>query len=842
MRRNLLAVLAATVLAASYSYWSPEPSASASEKLGSSSSADETAATMRRELGVGLADTASPGTPLVTLPIEWRGPTRDVAYKLVLRPRPADSGKQLPDQLVSVGTIPASAKQLALQLDVAALDDVAQLATEVGTFDFAVVVVDEHLAGFASFERGHARLLEAQQLAPEARAPTDSSWLPAVYAVDLKADIDALIDSGESVASSKISAAAEELSASTIANYEMPLVIEPMPDDLLLRGAESVAESVDATSSEILAGPQGIRFARAAPFGSCGSQPYMFSMFRYQDSNTLRWLNIGEVRVTKNARVRGYIKNHSRTTTGSVANLVGGGVAVSGQRSLTSSASLDISTIDFPSINGEMRLRKEIRYDRLRNQCPDLNNHLIEPDIWYNLPEQEYIPRTWTGGLGFVKTSSAQTWECIRPTFSIEITGSLQAARSRTYSTSTGLSAAILGAQVGVTQGYDSSAEWGITYSAVPGRVMNLCGNGQDISFQPLQVGELSDVVATTPVRVFNSGAGSRLAAGSVSVIQVHGVGGIGDSISGVFANITSYSSTGNGFLTAYKCGTSRPPTSNVNYLAGRSTTNGTFVELDSSGRLCLYALAPTHATVDIAAIVPGKYASQSAFRGVTPARAYDSRLDVRAHAGKVIRVPLGGRYGLPATPEGVFVNLTAVHPSTAGFLTAYNCGTLPATSTVNYRASDVVANSTMVALSSGGDLCVYTSAATDVLVDVLGSMGSTTSTAPIAPFRAFDSRSSTALQAGVARPVTVVNRDGVPFNPMSVFVTVSAVSPAAAGSISVYPCGRTRNDATVLSVFADPNSAQAGNVFARTGSNGQICLYSTVNTHAVVDVMGYVM
>jgi hypothetical protein len=78
------------------------------------------------------------------------------------------------------------------------------------------------------------------------------------------------------------------------------------------------------------------------------------------------------------------------------------------------------------------------------------------------------------------------------------------------------------------------------------------------------------------------------------------------------------------------------------------------------------------------------------------------------------------GRAGIPEGATAAVVNLTAVSPAADGFLTAFPCGSEPpGTSSVNYLAGEIVANLALVPLAPDGSICVYSYAATDVVVDV---------------------------------------------------------------------------------------------------------------------------
>ena len=68
----------------------------------------------------------------------------------------------------------------------------------------------------------------------------------------------------------------------------------------------------------------------------------------------------------------------------------------------------------------------------------------------------------------------------------------------------------------------------------------------------------------------------------------------------------------------------------------------------------------------------------------------------------------------------------------------------MPDTSTVNFVGGQTVANNTIAALSGAGQLCVWTYAETDILVDITGWLGpgGTSRFTPIGPTRVVDTRS----------------------------------------------------------------------------------------------------
>ena len=106
----------------------------------------------------------------------------------------------------------------------------------------------------------------------------------------------------------------------------------------------------------------------------------------------------------------------------------------------------------------------------------------------------------------------------------------------------------------------------------------------------------------------------------------------------------------------------------------------------------------------------------------LTPVRLADTRPTPVA-AGKFVEVQIAGRGGVPVGAKAVVANVTLVNAAAPGFATVFPCGTVPDTSSVNYRAvtNEAVANEVIAKLSPTGSICVYTYAAANVLVDVAG-------------------------------------------------------------------------------------------------------------------------
>ncbi len=98
------------------------------------------------------------------------------------------------------------------------------------------------------------------------------------------------------------------------------------------------------------------------------------------------------------------------------------------------------------------------------------------------------------------------------------------------------------------------------------------------------------------------SGGQSGAAGGSyVLEVRLTGITGLtpATGVSSVSLNVTATNPVDPGFVTVYPCGT-KPPTSNVNFLAGQTVANAVVTSLSSSGTVCFASSVDTDLVVDI--------------------------------------------------------------------------------------------------------------------------------------------------------------------------------------------------------------------------------------------------
>jgi cell wall-associated NlpC family hydrolase len=331
---------------------------------------------------------------------------------------------------------------------------------------------------------------------------------------------------------------------------------------------------------------------------------------------------------------------------------------------------------------------------------------------------------------------------------------------------------------------------------------------------------------AVTPTRLLDTRTGAKPAAGAVLDLPVIGTAGVPAGAAAVVVTLTATNADGPGYVTAYPCGAARPLASNVNVVAGATTPNLATVAVGPAGDICIFVSVGTHMVVDLTAWYG---AGDDHLMNVAPVRVADTRQGGgKVGAGQALVINPAPGTGARA----VALNVTATEPDRAGFLTVYPCDApLPVASNVNYTAGASVADAAVVGLAADGTVCVFTSAASHVVVDLNGWFGPAGKASFTAqpPRRLADTRSAaSALGAGSDLTLAL---SGV------AVLNLTVTSPQASGYLTAYPCGSTRPVVSNLNFSAGETVANAAVVPA--SGIGTICVYSSVATHVVVDLNG---
>ena len=229
-----------------------------------------------------------------------------------------------------------------------------------------------------------------------------------------------------------------------------------------------------------------------------------------------------------------------------------------------------------------------------------------------------------------------------------------------------------------------------------------------------------------------------------------------------------------------------------------------------------------------------------------------------------------GAGFGVPAGATAAVLNVTAVDPAGAGYLTVWPAGApRPTTSNVNYGPGRTVPNLVQVGLGPQGQVSIYASAPIDTAVDLQGYSDTVaTRSGPIAglydglasPARICDTRPNNpshlsgpsaqctgkTLGAGSTLTVGVAGTDvagtgagfGVPAGATAAVIDVTAIHPGTVTYLEAYP-GPSRPTASDLNPAA--GSVEANLAVITLSPAGTVELYNSAGpVNVAIDVEGY--
>ena len=243
------------------------------------------------------------------------------------------------------------------------------------------------------------------------------------------------------------------------------------------------------------------------------------------------------------------------------------------------------------------------------------------------------------------------------------------------------------------------------------------------------------------------------------------------------------------------------------------------------------------------------------------PCRAVDTRPSQGGNGpilgGTSQNFDISGEGGCAALPNAAVysMNVTVVPGPRLGFLTVWPAGqTRPLASTLNSVDGRVKANAAIVPAGTGGQVSIYATDTTNVIVDVNGYFtpptGSTLAFYPLTPCRVADTRKSGYPQ-GLGPPSLVANQErqfpilnaattcNIPTSGVAAYSLNFTVVPGGPlGFLTVWPTGQNRPTVSTLNDVLGRVIANAAIVVAGTG--GEVSAFPTSGTDLIIDINGY--
>ena len=307
------------------------------------------------------------------------------------------------------------------------------------------------------------------------------------------------------------------------------------------------------------------------------------------------------------------------------------------------------------------------------------------------------------------------------------------------------------------------------------------------------------------------------------------------------------------GFLTLWPTGQPQPLVATLNSIDGRIKSNAAIVPAGLNGAISVFVTDATDVILDINGyFVAASNASALAFYPVTPCRVADTRNTLGPLGGPSLAAQgtrsfpiLASPCGLPASAQAYSLNFAAVPTgSSLGFMTAWPAGQQqPLVASLNDPSGTVLSNAVVVPAGAGGAVDVYTTDATDLVIDINGYFAPPgaggLSLYTVAPCRVLDSRLPPGTPPfNTTRDVNVTGSPcGVPATAQAFVFNATVVPPGLLGYITMWAQGQSQPLAATLNAY---DGAVTNNMAIVPTTAGSISVFPSAPTQLVLDIFGY--
>jgi hypothetical protein len=304
-------------------------------------------------------------------------------------------------------------------------------------------------------------------------------------------------------------------------------------------------------------------------------------------------------------------------------------------------------------------------------------------------------------------------------------------------------------------------------------------------------------------------------------------------------------------FVTVWPSGQPQPVVSTLNSYDGRIKSNAAIMPAGTNGAITVFATDNTHVILDITGyFAPGTDTSGLAFYPLTPCRIADTREAAgplgapSMQASEIRRFPiLSSSCNVPSVAQAYSLTFTVVPKGPLSFLTAWPSGkSQPNVSTLNAPTATVVANAAIIPAGTNGDVSVFTTNDTDVIIDINGYFAPPAqgglSLYALTPCRVMDTRTmaGTAPLTGRLDVAVAGGSCAVPSAQAYVFNT-TVVPSGSLIYLSLWPAGEL---SPVVSTLNAVDAAVTSNMAIVPAASDSISVYTSNPSHVILDAFGY--
>jgi len=272
-----------------------------------------------------------------------------------------------------------------------------------------------------------------------------------------------------------------------------------------------------------------------------------------------------------------------------------------------------------------------------------------------------------------------------------------------------------------------------------------------------------------------------------------------------------------------------------------------------TDGSVCVYVTEDTHLVLDIDGyFVPASNAGSLAFFPLTPCRVVDTRQAAGPLGGPTLVGNQGRTFpilssacNIPATAQAYSLNYTVVpRAPKLSFLTTWPTGqSQPTVSTLNASTGAITANAALVPAGTNGDVDVFVTENTDLVVDVNGYFAPPASGGlsfhTLLPCRVMDTRNPPGAQPFQGQLLVSSSFSGcaVPISAQASVVNATVVPPQPLDYLTLW---RNGDSQPLVSTLNASDGAITSNMAIVPANNASIEAFVPQKSHLVVDISGY--